>query len=381
MTLGAFVALLSGSISPGRALASIQPDVMLFLLGMFLLGEGVRHAGLIHMTAGWIGKMSDRPDVILLVIIVLTGFASAILMNDTIAIIGTPLVLILADRCGLDRKMMLLALCFALTTGSVPSPIGNPQNYLIATSIPGIEPFTLFLSGLFVPTVFSMVVIWMIMRHDGNRSDSCRESVVPDIPLVTDRRSIFAVFLAIFVLIGLILIRTAGEITGYDSGISLSVAALVAAMVVIAGARQRREIIAGLDWRTLIFFAAMFVLMQSVYDTGVFSAISSQSVLFSPFILLGGGIILSQLISNVPFVALFLPAITGTGLSDEQVLALAAGSTLAGNLTILGAASNIIVLSRAEQLGIILTQREFVRYGFPVTIIQAGIYWIFLGIF
>jgi Na+/H+ antiporter NhaD/arsenite permease-like protein len=68
------------------------------------------------------------------------------------------------------------------------------------------------------------------------------------------------------------------------------------------------------------------------------------------------------------------------GGTTVQLMALAAGSTLAGNLTILGAASNVIIIQNAEKSGETLTFLEFARVGVPLTIIQVAIYWIWLTV-
>jgi Na+/H+ antiporter NhaD/arsenite permease-like protein len=85
----------------------------------------------------------------------------------------------------------------------------------------------------------------------------------------------------------------------------------------------------------------------------------------------------SQLISNVPFVALYLPAM-GSTVSQSQLMALAAGSTIAGNLLILGAASNVIIIQNAEKEGKTLSFVEFSKIGVLITILDAIIYFIFL---
>jgi Na+/H+ antiporter NhaD/arsenite permease-like protein len=93
-------------------------------------------------------------------------------------------------------------------------------------------------------------------------------------------------------------------------------------------------------------------------------------------------IILSQLISNVPLVALYLPSLLHSGTSTKEMLALAAGSTIAGNLLILGAASNIIIIQNAEKKsGETISFIEFARIGIPLTIISSFVYWIFLVVF
>ena len=128
----------------------------------------------------------------------------------------------------------------------------------------------------------------------------------------------------------------------------------------------------------------MFVLMQSVWDSGIFqSAINATHLnLVSTGVILAVSVVLSQLISNVPLVALYLPVLIQMGASTKEMMALAAGSTIAGNLSILGAASNVIIIQNAEKRsGATLTFREFARIGVPLTVINVVVYWLFLSIF
>jgi Na+/H+ antiporter NhaD/arsenite permease-like protein len=90
-------------------------------------------------------------------------------------------------------------------------------------------------------------------------------------------------------------------------------------------------------------------------------------------------VVISQFISNVPFVALFQPMILQAGGTSAQLMALAAGSTIAGNLTILGAASNVIIIQNAEKQGQTLTFLEFAAIGIPLTLLQLTVYWAWLS--
>jgi len=92
-------------------------------------------------------------------------------------------------------------------------------------------------------------------------------------------------------------------------------------------------------------------------------------------------IVLSQFISNVPLVALYLPMLAQLESSTRGMLSLAAGSTIAGNLSILGAASNVIIIQNAEaKSGDTLTFWEFIRIGVPLTIVNVLVYWLFFHI-
>jgi len=92
-------------------------------------------------------------------------------------------------------------------------------------------------------------------------------------------------------------------------------------------------------------------------------------------------VILSQLISNVPLVALYLPLLVHAGAGTKEAIALAAGSTIAGNLLILGAASNIIIIQNAEKKsGDTISFLEFARIGIPLTIINVLVYYFWFMI-
>ena len=159
---------------------------------------------------------------------------------------------------------------------------------------------------------------------------------------------------------------------------NLSWIALISASPILLS-KRRTEVVKNIDWTTLVFFVSMFVLMGSVWISGTCQELLSRMSpqLGSVPAILTLSIILSQLISNVPFVALYLPAMGG-GVSQEQLMALAAGSTIAGNLLILGAASNVIILQNAEKEGETFSFVEFAQIGILICVLDAIIYFIFL---
>jgi Na+/H+ antiporter NhaD/arsenite permease-like protein len=145
--------------------------------------------------------------------------------------------------------------------------------------------------------------------------------------------------------------------------------------------RRRFEIIRKVDWSTLAFFAGMFVLMRAVWDTGFFQGLIARSGADIAGIgpVMAVSVVMSQLISNVPLVALYLPVLQHAGAGTPALMALAAASTFAGNLFILGAASNVIIIQTAEKrAGETITFLDFARVGVPLTALNAIIYWLFL---
>jgi Na+/H+ antiporter NhaD/arsenite permease-like protein len=158
--------------------------------------------------------------------------------------------------------------------------------------------------------------------------------------------------------------------------INFSYIAIFSALPILLSS-QRWTLIKRLDWGTLLFFASTFILVQSVWDSGFFQTKINQFHLSVTHIalILVISLILSQFISNVPLVALYLPLLIQHHLPNSHLLALAVGSTIAGNLSILGAASNIIIIQNAEKRGDPgLGFFEFIKLGAPLTVINILIY-------
>ena len=378
MLAGALAVLLTGQIALPDALRAINIDVMVFLFGMFVVGEAMVDSGYLSCTAKRLFSRAKNPDQVVLIILFAMGILSAVLMNDTIAIIGTPLVLALATKWKISPKLLLLSLAVAITTGSVMSPIGNPQNLLVAVNSGMASPFLTFAVWLLVPTLASLAAAFIVLRISYAREFSAR-IVEPDPEIVCDSSLFFLTKCSLAIIFVLAAAKIVSSLAGAMIPVSLPLIALAAAAPVLLFSPRRFAILRAIDWPTLVFFAAMFVLMESVWQTGFFQSFVSSSISSVP-VILGTSVIISQFISNVPFVALFQPMIQQAGGTTVQLMALAAGSTLAGNLTILGAASNVIIIQNAEKSGETLTFFEFARVGVPLTIIQVGIYWVWLAL-
>ena len=135
--------------------------------------------------------------------------------------------------------------------------------------------------------------------------------------------------------------------------ISIPMIALMgASMILILGRIKPSRIIQAVDWVLLLFFSSLFIVVRGVEKAGWMELFKSWAV-FSPDltglgILHGFSLIMSQIVSNVPFTVLILPVMKE--LHHEMMwLGLASASTLAGNATIIGAMANLIVIESAHQ--------------------------------
>lgn len=375
---GALAAVLTGQISPADAWGAVNIDVLLFLLGMFIIGEALVESGYLSALSCRFFSRARTPGQVIFFILFGMGILSALLMNDTLAIIGTPLVLGLAVQFRISPRLALLSLAIAITTGSVMSPIGNPQNLLVAVNSGLQTPFVTFGVYLLVPTLISLGAAFLVLRFFFAEEFAQRSLVHGPVPFC-DPVKVMPVRYSLVILILLATINIAGSLAGGSLLVPLPLLALCAAVPVLLLSSRRGDLLRNIDWYTLIFFVAMFILMESVWQTGFFQSFVSGPGLTSVPAILATSVIISQFISNVPFVALFHPMILQAGGTTSGMMALAAGSTIAGNLTILGAASTVIIIQNAEKQGETLTFAEFARVGIPLTILQVMVYGVWLS--
>ncbi len=390
---GAITVILTGEITPLAAFHAINFDVIFFLFGMFIIGQATEDSGyLTHICHKFFGKVKSV-DKLVIVVLFTMGIGSAVLMNDTIAIIGTPIMILLAKRNNISTKLLLLTLAFGITIGSVMSPIGNPQNLLIAMGGDIGNPFITFLKYLFIPTVINLFFAYLLLKLF-YKKDFSKTNLRPHREHIKHVRLSKVARISLILVICLILTKVALAFlklyVNIDFNFKLTYIALIGCSPILIyrfmskKKKYRFHILRKIDWFTLIFFASMFVLMESVWQTGFFqSLISNLSLDMTNIVVITiTSVFVSQLISNVPMVALFLPIIISAGSGAKELMSLAAGSTIAGNLFILGAASNIIIIQHAEREnnGESINFIEFAKVGIPLTTINILVYLFYLWV-
>jgi len=382
MLMGALGVLITGQISPSNALGSIDLDVMLFLFGMFVIGQALEASGYLDHLSQRLFRNARSLDRLVLYILFGIGMLSALLMNDTLAIVGTPMVLILARKTFTQPKILLLALAFAVTIGSAMSPIGNPQNLLIAVHGDIDNPFVTFFKYLMIPTILNLFIAHLLLRLYYRPHFTAKPTIMAQESISNPRQARLS-RISLSLVVVLVFAKIITVFAGFPIEFRLTYIAIISALPIILFDKERWQTIRHIDWHTLIFFAAMFVLTASVWNSYVIqSTIENGDIdLASIGAILSISVVLSQFISNVPLVALYMPMLIEFGASTKALMVLAAGSTIAGNLSILGAASNVIIIQNAEsKAGQTLTFLEFFKIGVPLTIANAAIYGLWLSL-
>jgi len=394
MLIGAALMVGLQVLSIEAAFLSVNLDVIAFLFGMFSIVSALDRAGVLRRVALKMLSVAKTPSRLLMAFVVGMGLLAAFLVNDTIALLGIPLVVYVARHAGIRPVVLLIALAFGITVGSVMTPIGNPQNLLIAIQSGMQTPFTAFLLHLAAPTIASLFVTYFILKVyyrkelQGNYQLSAMELAEKADGAFDPRLAKLSIAILVATIAGFII----SEVLHFFNiaNFSLSVVAMMGAAALYALSSQRREIMKSVDYSVLIFFGAMFVVTSAMWSSGAVSIMfmnylpspDPDNFVQSTAVITAASVGMSQVLSNVPFVALynFVMADSGfTGQHVDQWMMLAAASTVAGNLTILGAASNIIIIEAAESRGVrAFSFLEFFKVGSIVTAANLAVYYLFI---
>jgi Na+/H+ antiporter NhaD/arsenite permease-like protein len=392
MLAGAVAMIFSGAIPLQDAYAAINLNVIFFLLGMFSIVAAMELSGLLeHLTARMV-RLSRTPQRALALVLFGMGLLSAFLVNDTLALTATPIMLGLSKQMRIRPSVLLVTLALGVTIGSVMTPVGNPQNLLIALSSGIPNPMLDFLYYLVPPTIAGLVITFLILRFY-YRKDLAKSTedfgTIPLPPIKDARLARLSAYVAGIVVVGFVLVGVA-QLFGVQGNLNLGTISLFGATIVYLLSTRRREILASVDWGIIIFFMSLFIVVQGFWDSNALQsllvslpALNRTDIVVSLSVIILTSLIFSQLLSNVPFVAVYIKAMQAAGFTGSNVkawVALAGASTLAGGLSLLGAASNVIILEAAESRGSGFSSIEFSKIGLLVTIPNILILYLFLRI-
>lgn len=370
---GAILAVALLQVAPRAALAAIDWRTLALLSGMMLLVAALDAANAFAVLADRLARAFPTPAGLLAGSMVVVAILSALVLNDAVVLLFTPVLVRAARAMGTSPIPLLVGEALAANLGSSATPTGNPQNAAIANArdLTFLE-FTLPLLpvaaiALALGVLATVAFFWRDLRARAPRPDA---SV--DRPTITNGGMLTLALAALA-------LALAGFLAGARAGIPLWLAALGAGLVALALAPAARVHPATLARRVdpgiLALFVGLFVLLETVRASGLLERLAHAlaGTGSAGFVLTTA--LLSNLVSNVPAVLLLLPTIT----SDAQALLLASTSTLAGNATFLGSAATLIVAETARREGADFSVLKFTLLGLPLAAATLAIAWWMLG--
>jgi Na+/H+ antiporter NhaD/arsenite permease-like protein len=362
---GAVAMVFAGVVSLSAAYTAISWDTIVFLLGIMILVANFQIAHFFDWIALRIAVLAKTPFQFLVLLVFTSGILAAFFVNDTVCLMFTPIVLIATERLNLPKLPYLLALTTSANIGSVMSVTGNPQNALVGVT--AHFTFLEFLVHLAPVALIGLLLDVAILAFIFRRQLWNAPPLVhhPGAVAVTVNRALLTKCVIASVLVLVLWIM--------NFSFALAAAA-VGALILIIGRVKSENVYHRVNFELLLFFAALFVVMQGFENSGAagylirfFEPGLKGSVASQLFSISGTMLVLSNLVSNVPAVLLVRPLIASFGNSHFMWLAVASTSTLAGNATPISSVANLIVLQQAAWKTKI-SFWEFTRVGLLVTI-------------
>jgi Na+/H+ antiporter NhaD/arsenite permease-like protein len=366
-------------------------NVIFLLLGMMVIVSVLKQTGVFDYVAIWAAKRTrGRPFATMVMLVVITAIASALLDNVTTVLLIAPVTLLVCDRLGLAPVPFLIAEALASNIGGTATLIGDPPNIIIASR--GGLTFNDFVVNL-APIVIVLMVVFIglcrVMFRSAFTYDQERVAAL----MALDEREVIK-DRGLLIRSGIVLVAVMiGFVAHSALHIEPSMVALLGAGALVALSKlDPPEFLEEVEWPTLVFFMGLFVMVGALVEVGVIGRAGSllteavgDRYLLASSVLLGGSALLSGIVDNIPYVATVAPLVqtmvdAGHGVGPAKALwwALALGADLGGNATAVGASANVVIIGIAARAGHPITFWRFTKYGSVVAAVTIAVSWLYL---
>jgi Na+/H+ antiporter NhaD/arsenite permease-like protein len=366
--LGAVLMVATGALSRAEARAAIDLGTLAVLFGLMLLLTILLQSGFPTWLAFKALGRCRSPQSLLALVVFTAGFGSALMLNDTVCLLGTPLLLEMTAQVGLPATPYLLALATSANIGSVMTLTGNPQNIIIG-QISGWS-WSSFALRMAPVGCICLVANWLVLALLFHRrlAKVCFTAPASPPPDLRVQRRLALKSVLVF----------AGLIFAFLWGWPMDFAAVAAGTVLLVWSNSPpREALTRIDWTLLLFFAGLFIVVQGFLKAdalllnhleGWIVPLSGQLDWRNIGILSAAIVAGSNLFSNVPLVLIVSHWLHNMAHPQFLWLLLALTSTLAGNLTLFGSVANVIVAQTAQKQSP-LKFSDFLWVGIPITVV------------
>jgi len=383
------VAMILFVIPQETAFHSIDWNVIFLLAGMMVIANVLKETGLFQ----WIALQAVRlgkgdPFKVLVILSLITAVTSALLDNVTIVVLIAPVTLFVASTLRVSPVPFLIAEILASNIGGMATLVGDPPNILIG-SASGLD-FVSFAANMGPISVIILIVFIGMARPLFEKDltildqDNVDIAEVDASALITDP-----------VLLRKSLIVMTGVIVGFllHGALHLEPATIAlagATLLMLWGKTDPHYALRDIEWTTLFFFFGLFIMVEAVVEVGLIEMVADAALRLTggnlqltSILLIWFSAIASGIVDNIPYTATMIPIVESLGQVmsiDPLWWSLALGACLGGNLTLVGAAANVVVVSLAEKSGHPISFKHFFRYGSIVTvmslILASGYVWL-----
>ncbi len=369
-----------------EASSGINWQTIIFIAGMMIMVEGMAKVGFFRWLCMEIAKMVKYQVIPIFMTFMLLSFVLAMFIDSITVILFLAAVTIeLSQLLEFDPVPMILSEIFCANLGGSATMCGDPPNIIIGTSL-GYS-FTDFITNTGLMAVVSLVFVVIyfyfafrkeLKKNGANKKD---HSSYPDPKeAITDKRGFIASCIIFLCAVVLLVSHAQTGLTVSTIGVAIAIVTLI-----VAG-KDALELLKKVDYKTLLFFVGLFVVVSGLEETGVLEilagfigSVSGGNIAVMIAIIIIVSAVASAFIDNIPFAATMIPVITdlasdvaGVNLS-VLAWALAIGTDIGGSATPIGASANVVGIATAAREGHIIKWGKYCKYMAPATIIVVAI--------
>ena len=376
----AIVVLLVGDFSQEQAIEAVDFNTIGLLAGMMILVYLTQQTGIYDYIAIKAGQISKgRPLYVVLALAGTTALLSAFLDNLTTILLVVPVTFLLADAFDIDPIPLIVIEVIASNIGGTATLIGDPPNIIIAGAT-GLS-FNDFITNLapIVVVVFAVAIAGLYLYYRPRlQIEERNRALVRDLDARASIRDWDELRRTVPVLVATVLAFFAHQALHLEPA---TVALTGAAIALLVTTVALEDALAKIEWPTLFFFVALFVMVGALEETGAIGEVADAAKdltggdrtaeLLGIVWISGFG---SGVVDNIPFTTAMIPVVSelqaGNGEDDAYWWALSLGACLGGNFTLIAAAANVAAAGLTERAGQPIGFMPFLKVGVPVALVS-----------
>ena len=374
---------INGDFDPHYFINFVDFNVIFLLISMMIIVSIATRSGMFNWVANeMLKKTKGHPKTILCCLALFTAIASAFLDNVTTVILIMPVTFAIAKELDINPVPFLITEILASNIGGTATLIGDPPNIIIGSAagfsfMKFINELTLIVAIILL-IVIAIMSFWFRKHLHATEENMAKVANLDNSKTITDKALLVRSLLVLFLVI-------LGFVTHDITHLQTCVCAMAGASILLLFEKPH-EILHDVEWNTIFFFIGLFIIIGGFEAAGGIELMAkwlldithgSQSI--ASMVILWGSGILSGIIDNIPYTATMAPMIaeiTATkGMEFAYPLwwALSLGACLGGNMTIIGAAANVIVSESSAAAGHPIKFMEYLKYGVVVTFISLAL--------
>ena len=372
-----------GFYSDSAAFGWIDFNTIALLFGMMILVGIIQSTGLFAYLAVGVARLTrGNPILLVFTLGIFTALLSSMLDNVTTIIVVAPVTISIAGLVGVSPIPLLMSEVLLSNIGGVATLVGDPSNILIASAAKfSFNDMLVHLAPIaLVAAVVTQLVLLFFFRRELRGGDKAMDALAgldAKTSLVHPRQAIQVTI----VFVGTVVLYLLHSQLGIGPGL----VALIGASVALLWVRPSiDEVVKSVEWDVLVFFIGLFVIVGGLSAAGVLdfaaraiAALTAQGALVAGVVLLWGSALLSGVVGSIPITMVMIPVLLAFGAQGGAIgplwWALAIGAGFGGNLTPIGSAAGVLMLSLGRRWGTPITVRRWFESALPATLVSCAV--------